>query len=45
MAKLMLFGDLKGGGTLTIDSKDDKIVLVVKPKIKVTDETAVIDPN
>ena len=45
MAKLMLFGDLKGGGSLTIDSKDDKIVLTVKPKVKVTDETTVIDPN
>jgi ATP-dependent Clp protease ATP-binding subunit ClpA len=45
MAKLMLFGDLKGGGMLTIDSKDDKIVLTVKPKLKVTDEAAVVDPN
>ena len=45
MAKLMLFGDLKGGGTLTIDSKDDKIVLSVKPKVKVLDEATIIDPN
>ncbi len=45
MAKLMLFGDLKGGGTLTIDSKDDKITLTVKPKVKVTNEITVVDSN
>ncbi len=32
LAKLMLFGDLKNGGTLTITINDDKIALVAKPK-------------
>ena len=32
LAKLMLFGDLKAGGWLTITIADDKIVLVTKPK-------------
>lgn len=45
LAKLMLFGDLKDGGALTIDSKDNKLVLTVKPKVKVTDEVTVIDSN
>jgi hypothetical protein len=29
---MMLFGDLKGGGWLTITVDNDKIVLVAKPK-------------
>lgn len=45
LAKLMLFGDLKDGGALTIDSKDNKLILTVKPKVKVTDEATVIDSN
>ena len=32
LAKLMLFGDLKSGGWLTITTEADKISLVVKPK-------------
>jgi ATP-dependent Clp protease ATP-binding subunit ClpA len=32
LAKMMLFGDLKGGGWLTITVNEDKIVLVSKPK-------------
>jgi ATP-dependent Clp protease ATP-binding subunit ClpA len=32
MAKLMLFGDLKFGGWLTITIDNDKIVLVTKAK-------------
>jgi ATP-dependent Clp protease ATP-binding subunit ClpA len=32
LAKLMLFGDLKNGGILTIGLEDDKIVLTSKPK-------------
>jgi ATP-dependent Clp protease ATP-binding subunit ClpA len=33
LAKIMLFGDLKSGGWLTITVEDDKIVLITKPKI------------
>ena len=33
LAKMMLFGDLKNGGWLTITIQDDKIVLVSKPKV------------
>ena len=32
LAKMMLFGDLKNGGWLTITVNEDKIELVVKPK-------------
>ena len=32
LAKMMLFGDLKNGGWLTITTDEDKIVLVAKPK-------------
>lgn len=32
LAKMMLFGDLKNGGWLTITVADDKLVLVAKPK-------------
>ena len=32
LAKMMLFGDLKAGGWLTITADDDKLVLVTKPK-------------
>ena len=32
LAKMMLFGDLKNGGWLTITVEDDKLSLVVKPK-------------
>jgi ATP-dependent Clp protease ATP-binding subunit ClpA len=32
LARMMLFGDLKGGGWLTITVQDDKIMLVAKPK-------------
>ena len=32
LARMMLFGDLKGGGWLTITVDNDKIVLVAKPK-------------
>ena len=46
LAKMMLFGELKGGGSLTIDSKDDQIVLTAKTKVKVLDnEVAQFDPN
>jgi ATP-dependent Clp protease ATP-binding subunit ClpA len=33
LAKLMLFGDLKSGGWLTITVEDNKIVLITKPKV------------
>ena len=33
LARMMLFGDLKGGGWLTITVENDKIMLVSKPKI------------
>jgi ATP-dependent Clp protease ATP-binding subunit ClpA len=33
LAKMMLFGDLKGGGWLTITVNEDKIALVAKPKV------------
>ena len=33
LAKMMLFGDLKGGGWLTITVEDDKLLLVTKPKV------------
>jgi ATP-dependent Clp protease ATP-binding subunit ClpA len=33
LAKLMLFGDLKSGGWLTITVEDNKLVLVTKPKV------------
>jgi ATP-dependent Clp protease ATP-binding subunit ClpA len=33
LAKMMLFGDLKGGGWLTITVDSDKIMLVAKPKV------------
>jgi len=36
MAKMMLFGDLKNGGWLTITVENDKIVLVAKPKLPKT---------
>jgi ATP-dependent Clp protease ATP-binding subunit ClpA len=32
LAKLMLFGELKAGGALTITAKDSQITLVAKPK-------------
>jgi ATP-dependent Clp protease ATP-binding subunit ClpA len=32
LARMMLFGDLKGGGWLTITVQDDKLWLVAKPK-------------
>ena len=33
LAKMMLFGDLKNGGWLTITVVDDKLLLVTKPKV------------
>ena len=33
LAKMMLFGDLKAGGWLTITVDNDKLVLVTKPKV------------
>ena len=33
LARMMLFGDLKGGGWLTITVENDKILLVAKPKV------------
>ncbi len=46
LAKLMLFGDLKGGGSLTIDCFNDAIVLAVKTKVKpVENEITDIDTN
>jgi len=36
MAKMMLFGELKNGGWLTITVEDNKIVLVAKPKLPKT---------
>lgn len=34
LARMMLFGDLKGGGSLTITVKNDNIVLAAKPKLQ-----------
>jgi ATP-dependent Clp protease ATP-binding subunit ClpA len=40
LARMVLFGDLKGGGTLTITVKNNELVLSAKPKIsKVISET------
>jgi ATP-dependent Clp protease ATP-binding subunit ClpA len=36
LAKMMLFGDLKNGGWLTITVEDNKIALVAKPKLPKT---------
>jgi ATP-dependent Clp protease ATP-binding subunit ClpA len=33
LARMMLFGELKAGGWLTITVVDDKIALVAKPKV------------
>jgi ATP-dependent Clp protease ATP-binding subunit ClpA len=33
LAKMMLFGDLKNGGWLTISVENDKIALIAKPKV------------
>ena len=47
LAKLMLFGDLKGGGAVTINGVDNEIVLTVKvkaPKV-VLDEASNVDTN
>jgi len=33
LARMMLFGELKGGGWLTITIENDKILLVAKPKV------------
>ena len=33
LAKLMLFGDLKGGGALSIVVEDDNLLLIAKPKV------------
>ena len=45
LSKLLLFGDLRDGGTLTIDVADEKIILNTK-KVKVTDEkTAEVTNN
>lgn len=33
LAKMMLFGELKDGGWLTISIQDDKIMLITKPKV------------
>lgn len=40
LARMMLFGDLKSGGTLTITVKSNELVLAVKPKIsRIVSET------
>jgi ATP-dependent Clp protease ATP-binding subunit ClpA len=47
LAKLMLFGDLKGGGAVTVNGVDNEIVLTVKvktPKV-VLDEAPSVDTN
>jgi ATP-dependent Clp protease ATP-binding subunit ClpA len=47
LAKMMLFGDLKNGGALTIGVDDDKLTLTVKikaPKV-VSDETSSINTD
>ncbi len=47
LAKLMLFGDLKNGGTLTISTDGEELKLVAKPKVSrvVPDEITSIDTN
>jgi ATP-dependent Clp protease ATP-binding subunit ClpA len=47
LAKLMLFGDLKGGGAVTVNGVDNEIVLTVKvktPKV-VLDEAPSVDTH
>jgi len=43
LAKMMLFGDLKNGGWLTITTDNDKIVLVAKPKATKTPPLLSVD--
>jgi len=47
LAKMMLFGDLRNGGWLTISVEDDKISLIAKPKVAkvpaITLSKAVVD--
>jgi ATP-dependent Clp protease ATP-binding subunit ClpA len=47
MARMMLFGDLKGGGTLTIGVTNNAISLIAKPKTVrvIVDETPAVDTN
>lgn len=47
LARLMLFGDLKDGGNLTISASADSIVLKAKPKFSkvVKNEVAELDSN
>lgn len=45
-AKMMLFGDLKNGGLLTISLLDDKIVLTSKPKaVKQVETVDLVEPE
>lgn len=45
-AKMMLFGDLKNGGLLTISLIDDKIVLTSKPKaVKQVETVDLVEPE
>ena len=47
MARMMLFGDLKGGGTLTIGVTNNALSLIAKPKTVrvIVDETPAVDTN
>jgi ATP-dependent Clp protease ATP-binding subunit ClpA len=47
LAKLMLFGDLKNGGSLVIDSKEDQLILTAKPKVTkaIQNETSEVNTN
>ena len=47
LARMMLFGDLKGGGQLTITVKNNELVLVPRPKLQriSLNEISEINPN
>ncbi len=46
LSRLMLFGELKNGGTITINTQDNNLILVSKPKLQRTiNETVEIDTN
>jgi ATP-dependent Clp protease ATP-binding subunit ClpA len=47
LAKLMLFGDLKGGGLLNISVADGALSLTAKPKVPkvVVNETSTVDTD
>lgn len=46
LSRLMLFGELKNGGTITINTQDDNLVLTTKPKVqRIINETIEINTD